>query len=74
LGRKFYPVPYDVTRFFVYIGLAIGIFFLDQEVGMHIPSAYYYATYGIGILFLCLYTGIVYVFETGKLPVFKPIA
>jgi O-antigen/teichoic acid export membrane protein len=73
LGRKFYPVPYDVTRFFVYIGLAVGIFFLDQEISMLIPSAYYYATYGIGILFLCLYTGIVYVFETGKLPVFKPI-
>lgn len=34
LGRRYYPVPYDLKRIFGYIGLGLGLFWLAHQFGM----------------------------------------
>lgn len=39
LGKKYYPIPYDVRKFYLYIGSAIGIYCLFSliRMGMNVP-------------------------------------
>lgn len=39
LGKKYYPIPYDVRKFYLYVGSAIGIYCLFSllRMGMSVP-------------------------------------
>lgn len=39
LGKKYYPIPYDVRKFYLYVGSAIGIYCLFSllRIGMNVP-------------------------------------
>lgn len=39
LGKKYYPIPYDVRKFYLYIGSAVGIYCLFSllRMGMNVP-------------------------------------
>ena len=39
LGKKYYPIPYDVRKFYLYVGSAIGIYCLFSllRMGMNVP-------------------------------------
>ena len=71
LGQKYYPVPYDVTRFVTYIAIAVGMYFLSDRIEMLLPANLAFLNYGVSVLLLLSFVGLAYVFETGKLRVFK---
>lgn len=73
LGQKYYPVPYDVLRFIVYVGLAVGFYFLHQQLILLLPDALAFLNYLLAFLILGVYIGLAYLFETGKVKVFKAI-
>ena len=73
LGQKFYPVPYDVRRFFFYVTLAVAFFFVDSRISRSLQEDLFYLRYGISLLLLCAFLGLVYLLERGKWKVFKPI-
>lgn len=66
LGQKYYPVPYDLARFFIYVSLALGIYFLHDRLVLMLPTDLSVLSYAIAFGFLCVYVGIVYLLETGK--------
>jgi O-antigen/teichoic acid export membrane protein len=39
LGKKYYPIPYDVRKFYLYVGSAVGIYCLFSliRMGMNVP-------------------------------------
>ncbi|MEP7129427.1 MAG: oligosaccharide flippase family protein [Chitinophagales bacterium] len=73
LGQKYYPVPYDVLRFIVYVGLAVGFYFLHQQLVLLLPDSLVFLNYLLSFLILGVYIGLAYLFETGKVKVFKAI-
>ena len=73
LGQRYYPVGYDVTRFFSYLGIAIGLYLLSDKIAAFIPPALSWINYPIGATLLAFFCMLVFLFETGKIRVFKPI-
>ena len=63
LGRKYYPVPYDVKRVLGYMGFAVTLYFANQQwimlTGMHALLS--------GTLFMLVYVVAVYVVDGRKL-------
>jgi hypothetical protein len=57
-------------RFLVYILLSVGFFFILNFIKGSIPVVIYYIT---AIAALALFTAMAWLFETGKIAVFKPI-
>ena len=57
LGKKYYPIPYPLSRIALYFGLMLGFYFLSLNY-----------TFGMAInsLYLILYIAIVYVLEKPK--------
>ncbi len=71
LGQKFYPVPYDLKRFFIYVLLAYGLYFFSGEVAQALPLSLSFLNYFVGVLLLGSFIGMVYLFETGRIQIFK---
>ncbi len=71
LGQKFYPVPYDIKRFVVYVLLACGLYFISAQVGQMIPLSLLYLNYLVAILLLGAFISIVYLFESGRIKTLK---
>ncbi len=63
LGRKYYPVPYDVKRVLGYVGLALALYFMNQQLIMRtgIPMLL------SGTLFLFTYLLAAYAIDGRKL-------
>lgn len=63
LGRKYYPVPYDLKRVLGYVGFAVALYVANQELirftGMHVLLS--------GTLFLLVYLGAAYALDVRKL-------
>jgi len=63
LGRKFYPVPYDVKRVLGYVVFAVALYVANQELiwftGMHVLVS--------GTLFLLMYLFAAYAIDGRKL-------
>lgn len=73
LGQKYYPVPYDVRRFVVYVAMAVGFYFLHERMMHWIPEGQHLIGYFLSGLILILYIGLAYFFETGRVRIFHPI-
>ncbi len=73
MGQRYYPVPYDLKRFLVYVGISIGLYFLSVQVEAFIPASFWYLHYLFGVILLGGFAGLVYLFETGRIRVFKAI-
>lgn len=63
LGRRFYPVPYDLKRIGIYIGLGIVLYLLQTRIVVHtaLPAPL------SGSALLLVYLGVVYVLDVRKL-------
>ena len=73
LGQRYYPVPYDLKRFFFYVLIAVGIFFLQAKIASSLPEEMWYLKYLFATLFMAVFLGIVYVVERGKVAFLKVI-
>ncbi|MEA1875718.1 MAG: polysaccharide biosynthesis C-terminal domain-containing protein, partial [Bacteroidota bacterium] len=40
-GRKYMPIPYHVKRVLLYIGLALGLYFLNAQMTIWVPDYKY---------------------------------
>jgi O-antigen/teichoic acid export membrane protein len=63
LGQKYYPVPYNMKKFLLYVGLALLLYFLSTVLQKQVPELPSLLNYGVGVLFLVLFAGIVYFME-----------
>ena len=39
LGQKYYPIPYNIKKFFLYLGVAIGLYFMTVFMNLEESSA-----------------------------------
>lgn len=62
LGRKYYPVPYDVKRIVGYIGLGLLLFALHQSANVYIPLS----SLATGTLLLVIFMVIAYALDIKK--------
>ncbi len=72
LGQKYYPVPYDLKRFFLYLLVAVVIFFIQQSIVSSFPDMWL-LKYFTAALFMATFLAIVYIIETGKVKLLKVI-
>ena len=54
IGKKYYPIPYPIGRMLLYIGLAVGAYFLGENLNEVLNSSF--------ILKICLNTFILLVY------------
>ena len=73
LGQKYYPVPYDVKRFFLYISAAFLLYIVDRALDASLPSDLNILSYLFGITAMATFFGIVYYVEKGKVAFLQPI-
>jgi O-antigen/teichoic acid export membrane protein len=59
IGQKYYPIPYNLKKFFGYIGLAVGIYFVSRFI--QVDS--WFINMGSGILLLSVYISVVWLVE-----------
>ncbi len=63
LGQKFYPVAYDTKRIGLYIGLAIGLYFLSDWVRVALFGGWTLNTYIMNLVFILGYMLVFVYFE-----------
>src|SRR5204863_1436074 len=73
LGQKYYPVPYDLRRFFLYLGIAVAIFLLQSEIIAMLRDQLWLIKYFTAALLMATFLGIVYLIERGKVSFLKVI-
>ncbi len=73
LGQKYYPVPYDLKRFFIYISIAVGIFFLQNEIVAALAQSLGIVKYLTAAILMVSFLGVVYLIEKGKVGFLKVI-
>ncbi|MBA3647684.1 MAG: polysaccharide biosynthesis protein [Chitinophagales bacterium] len=73
LGQRYYPVPYDVKRFFTYLIISVILFISGNQIISLSNASIHYLNYLVGTLFLAAFLFIVYIFETGQIKIFKAI-
>ena len=73
LGQKYYPVPYDIRRFFIYIALAVLFFFADAKLVSLLPESLWLMKYVYAAAFMALFLLIVMTIEKGRVSALKPI-
>jgi len=59
LGQRYYPIKYNLKKFFLYFGLAVGIFIFTRWVAIPDP----YIRLGIHNLLILVYVLVVYTLE-----------
>lgn len=62
IGQKYYPIPYNLKKFFGYIGLAVLIYF----IGRLLQSDSWFLNMGSGILLLAAFIGTILFIEKPK--------
>ena len=70
LGRKYYPVPYDVPRVLAYIGLGVAIYFIHNILA---PSGEI-LSYVLATVLILVFLLVAYIFDGRKLLHYKPMA
>lgn len=73
LGQKYFPVPYDLKRFFGYITLALILFFIGNMAHEQLAESPAIFNYLLSAALLGIFSLLVFLFETGRIQVFKPI-
>ena len=62
IGKKYYPIPYPIGRMLLYIGLAVGAYFLG-EYGRGLLDGNFWSTIVLNTIILLFYLGTIYVIE-----------
>jgi len=63
IGRKYYPIPYNLKKFFGYLGLTILLYFISRWIQpSHIVSSI-----GFSLLLLMVFLGTVWIVERSRL-------
>ena len=62
LSRKHYPIKYNLSKLFLYLGLAFGLYFCTLYLSL--PTGLF--KYGIHTLIIIVFLGIVYILERPK--------
>lgn len=73
LGQTYYPVPYDLRRFFLYLAIAVAIFLLQSQIIVMLPESLWFMKYFTAALLMAMFLGVVYVIERGKVGFLKVI-
>ena len=73
LGQKYYPVPYDIRRFFIYIGFAVFLYFIDLKLISMLNHNLTVVKYAYAAGLLGVFLLVVYAIEGGKITSVKPI-
>jgi O-antigen/teichoic acid export membrane protein len=63
LGRKYYHIPYNLKKFFGYIGLALGIYFISRLI----QTDSWFLNAGSGLILLSAFTAVVWLIEKPRL-------
>jgi O-antigen/teichoic acid export membrane protein len=64
LGKRFYPIPYDLKRIGLYLGLAIGLYFL----GLLIQPESGVLRYAVAVILIGVFAALVWFSESRKKP------
>jgi len=64
MGLKYYPIPYDISKTLMYLGLALTLFFVSSDIDYQHPATWSQIAYNT-LLFIC-YIAFVYVLERPK--------
>ncbi len=54
LGKKYFPVPYDLKKFFVYLGLAVVLFLVSDAIHFGSQTLKYVVNTGFTLFYLVL--------------------
>ncbi len=54
IGRKFYPIPYDISRILIYLGSSVGLYWLSAQISIDSFVLKMIVNTGILLLFLLL--------------------
>lgn len=63
LGQKYYPIPYNLKKFFGYIGLALGLYFISR----FIQTDSWFLNVGSGLILFLIFPFIAWLIEKPKL-------
>lgn len=66
LGQKYYPIPYNLKKFFFYLGLAAGLFMLAYLVNLD-PGDFSWQKFFFHNALILFYVGVVWFIEKPKL-------
>jgi len=62
LGQKYYPIPYNLKKFFGFIGLALGLYFISRFIQ---PESWF-LNVGSGLILLSAFAAVVWIVEKPK--------
>ena len=62
VGKKYYPIPYPIGRMLLYIGLAVGAYFLSVYARPLVEGSLVYII-GLNTVILLFFLGIIYFLE-----------
>ena len=65
LGRKYYPLPYQLGRMGLYILFAGALYYAGMYIDTILPA---WLLYAVRVIFLCIYIGTVIIAERIPLP------
>jgi O-antigen/teichoic acid export membrane protein len=65
LGKKYYPIPYNLKKFFGYIGLALTLYFISRII----QADSWFLNVGSGLILLAAFSAVVWIVEKPKLTV-----
>ena len=63
LGQKHFPIPYNLYKFFIYIGAALCLFFIAGKINIE----GYYLKLGMNNLIILAFVLVFYLIEKNKL-------
>jgi O-antigen/teichoic acid export membrane protein len=66
LGQKYYPIPYNLKKFFLYLGLAIGIFLLTYFIDLD-PNKFSWLKFFFHNGLIMIYVAVVWFMEKPRL-------
>lgn len=64
LGQRYYPIPYDLRRIFLYFALAVGLYFMS----LFIPTDNDILKYALAVGLIAVFSAVVWVSESRKKP------
>jgi O-antigen/teichoic acid export membrane protein len=65
-GRKYYPVKYPVGKMALYLGLALGIYFINLNLVRFFPASGW-SQFIISTVLLCIYLLLIYTIDREKI-------
>jgi O-antigen/teichoic acid export membrane protein len=64
LGQKYYPIPYNIKKFFLYLGVAIGLYFMTVFMNLEESSVLQFVVHNAIVV---VYLAMIWVIEKPRL-------